>query len=70
MICTVHDSIVLDSPKKEVNDVVRLIYETWTEIPQLFETYFGEVFDLPCRVEVSAGPNWKEQQEITYDQVI
>jgi len=62
LICTVHDSIVLDSPEEEVEDVVRLIYETWADIPKNFERYFGERFDLPCRVEVGVGINWNEQK--------
>ena len=70
LICTVHDSIVLDSPEEEVKYVVRLIYETWKEIPSAFERYFGKVFDLPCKVEVSYGPNWKDQQEIRENEYI
>lgn len=65
-ICTVHDSIVWDVEPRAVDFVVETVYRTWDKIPQAFEKYFGVELDLPPKVEVSFGPNWKDQQEIKY----
>jgi hypothetical protein len=46
--------------------VVETIYKTWEKIPQEFEKNFGIPLDLPPKVEVSVGPNWKDQTEIKY----
>jgi DNA polymerase I-like protein with 3'-5' exonuclease and polymerase domains len=59
-ISTVHDSIVWDCPSTQVDDTVNLIYKTWDTIPLEFEKRFGVPFDLPTKVEVSVGKNWKE----------
>lgn len=65
-VCTVHDSVVLDVSPEKVDFVVRTIYETWEELPDAFSRNFGTRFDLPTKVEVSVGPNWKDQQERKY----
>jgi DNA polymerase I-like protein with 3'-5' exonuclease and polymerase domains len=65
-VCTVHDSIVWDVVPSKVDLVVETIYKTWEKIPQSFEEYFKVPLDLPPKVEVSVGPNWKDQTEIKY----
>lgn len=67
-VCTVHDSIVWDVEDKMVDLVVETIFKTWDKIPQEFERTFGIPLDLPPRVEVSVGPNWKDQTEKNYVQ--
>jgi DNA polymerase I-like protein with 3'-5' exonuclease and polymerase domains len=63
-VCTVHDSIVLDVEDHLVPEVAQIIYKVWKAIPTEFEKWFGLPFDLPCKVEVTAGHDWKNQQEI------
>lgn len=67
-LCTVHDSILFDCPSDLVTTLARMIFETWDELPAFFEETFGVKWDLPCRVEVSSGPNWKDQTEIKRDE--
>jgi DNA polymerase I-like protein with 3'-5' exonuclease and polymerase domains len=64
-ICTVHDSIVLDVVPEKVDWVVETIFDCWDEIPKEFERIFRIPLDLPPKVEVGVGPNWKDLQEIT-----
>lgn len=64
MICTVHDSILLDVPDEEVELVCRLLFETWDELPGFYKEMFKEEFDLPCRVEVMVGRDWKNMTEV------
>lgn len=62
MIGTVHDSILTDGPQEEVDTIVQLCYNVWSDLPMNFEKLFGVPFNLPCRVEVQTGPNWKDMQ--------
>lgn len=65
-VATVHDSVVLDVDPSQVPFVVESLYKTWEELPTDFERYFEVPFDLPTKVEVSSGPNWKEQTKEDY----
>lgn len=63
-VCTVHDSIVWDCEPSKVDLVVETTFKVWDEIPAAFEKYFGAPFDLPAKVEVSVGENWKDLKEV------
>lgn len=63
-ICTVHDSILIDAPKRLVTPIVDCFYETWDVLPALFERKFGIPFDLPTKVEVLAGQDWHNMEEV------
>ena len=63
-ISTVHDSIILDTPKDNVANVLQVINDVWRDIPKNFEVLFKVPFDLPCRVECKVGENWGNTQEI------
>lgn len=67
LICTVHDSIVVDSPVSEVSRVVSLVNDVWKDIPRNFERLFKVQFDLPLRCEILTGDNWKDMKEINHD---
>ena len=63
-ISTVHDSIILDTPKDNVANVLQVINDVWRDIPKNFEVLFKVPFDLPCRCEYKVGENWGNTQEI------
>jgi len=63
LISTVHDSILVDSPKKDVDNVVKLMYNVWVDIPANFERLFGVPLNVETRVEVQVGPNWKDMKD-------
>jgi DNA polymerase I - 3''-5'' exonuclease and polymerase domains len=61
---TVHDSIMFDCHRDEVQKVGDILYQTWDDLPKLFEKVFGPEYDLPCRIEVGFGPNWKNLTDL------
>ncbi len=64
LICTVHDSIVVDAPKEEAKHIVRLMNDVFDDIPLNFKKLFGVEFNLPLRCEISIGDNWGDMLEI------
>lgn len=65
LLCsTVHDSIVLDCFREEVDDLVGMAHEVFTDVPINFERIFGHVFNLPLFCEVTVGNNYKDMEEI------
>lgn len=64
LLSTVHDSVVLDVKPEGVDKVAKMLYSVWEDIPEEFERLFGVELDLPCKVEVSVGPNLKTMEVI------
>lgn len=62
-VATVHDSLLFDCPAEEVQKVVDILYEVWYNLPSSFEKTFGQVYDLPCRIEVQVGQTWGEMKD-------
>lgn len=65
-VCTVHDSLVYDCRSGLVPRIARTLFDVWDDLPSEFEKMFKIPFDLPTKVEISYGPNWKDQKEILY----
>lgn len=63
-IGTVHDSVVWDVEASKVDWLAKTIFKCWEEIPDAFRKWFGITLTIPPKVEVSVGPNWKDQVEI------
>jgi DNA polymerase-1 len=55
MLLSVHDELVFEAPPKEVPSVAKLIREEMVGAMKL---------DVPLDVEVSAGKNWLEVEEV------
>lgn len=64
LISTVHDSIVADCAKEEVDWTVETIASVFRDVPKNFERLFKKEFNLPFRGEVSVGETWGDLQEI------
>jgi DNA polymerase-1 len=64
IINTVHDSIVVDCPQKEVDTIAELFYNIYTDVPKNFKKLFGVEYNLPLTNEISIGPNLKDLTEI------
>lgn len=64
LISTVHDSICLDSPAHEVEQVAQLIVDVFKALPKNIQQAYGVPWNVPMLGEVSVGPNMKELQEI------
>lgn len=63
LICTVHDSIVIDCPDDEYKLVCKLCHEVFRDIPANFEKLFGHKFNLPMRCEVLYGKTLGTMEE-------
>lgn len=55
MLLSVHDELVFEAPKNELKDVAKLVREEMINAMKL---------DVPLDVDVSAGKNWLEVEEI------
>jgi DNA polymerase-1 len=64
LVCTVHDSVLLDAPDEEVDEVVSLCYKSFTAFPRQWERLFECKWNVPLKVEVQIGPNWGEMKEV------
>lgn len=65
LINTVHDSIVIDCPPKEVDRWVALTNEVFRDLPGNINKLFPEAkFNLPVKVEIAVGNNQKDLEEI------
>lgn len=75
LINSVHDSILLDVPNVNSIDsdpnswynVGKLVKRVFDDVPENFERLFKQKFNLPFRVELQVGPNWKEMEELIYE---
>lgn len=64
LILTVHDSIVVDCHKSELEEVKRLLCQAMTGIDKEMEKRFNYKSVVPFDIEISAGTNWLEQHEL------
>ena len=63
LISTVHDSIVVDCPDNEYEEICELFFSVFDDIPKNFQKMFGVEFDLPMTAEVLYGPNLFDMKE-------
>lgn len=58
MICQVHDSIVFDVVRDELDNLARLCVGTFRELPDLMRQFWGIDFNVPLDGEFEAGPDY------------
>lgn len=66
LVCTVHDSIVADCCERELDKLLSLLDNVFTDLPSNINRIFGLNFDLPVRVEISVGPDMLNLKEIKF----
>lgn len=67
LICTVHDSLVVDVFPGESTDVVRALTWAMRDIDdEIFERFNFKV-NIPLDVEAEIGPNWMDTKDISVD---
>jgi len=67
LISTIHDSIVVDTPSKNVYNISKILKQSIEEVPQLCKRTFNYDFKLPMTCEIQAGPNKLQMEEIKID---
>lgn len=60
LISTIHDSIVLDTPKENLEIAAKILSDSISMIPELCKVVFDYPFSLPLTSEIQYGPNKKE----------
>jgi DNA polymerase I-like protein with 3'-5' exonuclease and polymerase domains len=66
LISTIHDSIVADCPKKNAEQVGKILFESIKAVPALCKQVFGYEFSLPLTSEVQWGMNKKEMVDMDW----
>lgn len=61
---TVHDSIVLDTPSKNVDTSIQMFYDVFEDIPKNFAKLFGVEYNLPLFCEVKIGNDMKNLEKV------
>ena len=56
MLLQIHDELVFEAPREELDYLVRLVTE---------EMVGGELLDVPLKVDVKTGPNWADAKPYT-----
>ncbi len=64
LVSTIHDSITIDAPKNNVEQIVKLMYDVANDIVPNFKRLFNYDLIIPFPVEVKAGPNMKDMEKI------
>lgn len=55
LVMTVHDSLVVDTPSKNVDKVARMISSSIDKVPSMVYNNWNHSFDLPLTSEISVG---------------
>jgi DNA polymerase-1 len=66
-ICTVHDSLVVDTPQEVCYTIGRMLKESVESTPLLMKQWFNYDFSLPMFCEVSVGSNIRDMKEINFN---
>lgn len=67
LLCnTVHDSIVIDCPKDDVQEVANMMYEVFDKLPEILYNRFKWKVAIPLPAECKVGPNLLEMKDIEY----
>lgn len=64
LITTVHDSIALDLPEKNVKPATEMFHQVFRDLPKAISKSYKVDFNLPLLVECGAGMNQKELTEV------
>jgi hypothetical protein len=62
MVGTVHDDIRLDSPEEEVDEVVKMCYNVFDDIPKNIKRVWGIDVPLNFPGEVYKGHNFRHME--------
>jgi DNA polymerase-1 len=55
MVLQVHDELIFDTPREEVNEVQRVVRVAMEQVEQL---------RVPLKVDIEVGDNWEHMQEV------
>ena len=62
-IQTIHDSLVVDAPSKNVNQIAKMLQDAIAKVPELCYTNWQYKFSLPLTSEVQVGMNKRNLED-------
>jgi DNA polymerase I len=62
-IQTIHDSLVVDTPSKNVNQIAKMLQDAIAKVPELCYTNWKYKFSLPLTSEVQVGMNKRNLED-------
>jgi DNA polymerase-1 len=65
LVCTIHDSIVVDTPSKNCYTISMLLKKAIEDVPNICKQVWGYDFSLPLTCEIQAGPNKADMEEVS-----
>ena len=63
LINQVHDSLIFDAPRKDVEQVCEIVINTFEDLPKLIESYFGFEFNVPMTGSAKIGETWDDVKD-------
>jgi len=63
LVSSVHDSMVIDAPEHEVDQLAAMAMSSINDVPKNFHRLFGTEFNLPLNAEVLIGNNLGNMQK-------
>lgn len=66
IVGTIHDSIVVDTPSKNIKDVALILKTSVENVPDLSRKYFGYDFTLPLTCEIQVGKNKLDMEDFIW----
>ena len=67
LVCTIHDSIVVDTPSHNLDAVAKILLQCVQSVPALCKKVWDYDFDLPLTAEVQYGKNKGEMLDYLFD---
>lgn len=67
LVSTIHDSIIVDTPSKNLDAVAKILLQSVESVPALCKRVWDYDFGLPLTAEVQYGPNKKEMLDYSFD---
>lgn len=67
LVSTIHDSIVVDTPSKNLDAVSKILLDAVESVPTLCKKVWDYNFDLPLTAEIQYGHNKRDMQDYKFN---
>lgn len=69
MVNQIHDAILWDCPKEEVDYVAQETIKAFRDVPRLMKEAFGIDWNVPMDGDCKIGPNWLQMEEYSEGEI-
>ena len=66
LVSTIHDSIVVDAPAKNLDSIARILLDAVESVPTLCKQVWDYDSQLPLTADVQYGPNKRDMQDFKF----